>query len=142
MSQQNQQRNQRARNRLVMLARRFAADECGSLLSVEMILMATIVILGSIVGLASLRDSIVQEFGDAAAGMAELNQGYSFDEVRQSDQFDKMHFDFSISGSTYVDNTNFCEPDNTDPANQPPMCMTITASNIVDENQPVPDPTR
>ncbi len=120
---------------------RLATDECGSLLSVEMILLATIVIFGSIAGLASLRDSVVQEFGDAAAGMASLDHGYSFDEVSQTDQYDKMHFQFTVGGSNYVDNTNFCEPANVDPVNQPPMCMSITNTNIVDEDQRVPDPS-
>ena len=121
--------------------RQLAADECGSLLSVEMILVATIVVFGSIAGLASLRDSVVQEFGDAAAGMASLDHGYSFDAVSQSGRFDKMHFDFDVDGSNYVDNTNFCEPGIVDTVNQPPMCMSITTTNIVDEDQNVPDPS-
>ena len=42
-----------------------------------LILMATILGLGMIVGLVTLRDQIVQEFGDIGAGLESLDQSFS-----------------------------------------------------------------
>ncbi|MEW4456210.1 hypothetical protein AB1L30_26330 [Bremerella sp. JC817] len=52
-------------------------DERGFVNSTELILIATLAVLGLIVGLASLRDSVVQELGDSAAAVGQVNQSYS-----------------------------------------------------------------
>ena len=57
--------------------RRFWNDECGAALSIELILISTIVVIGMIVGLATFRDAVVQELGDAAMGIGVLNQTYA-----------------------------------------------------------------
>ena len=115
-------------------------DECGALLSIEMVLVATIVLLGTIAGLTSLRDSVVQEFGDVSAGLAELDHGYEFNDIFESNAIENMRYSFSISGSNYNDLPNFCEPANVDPTNAPPMCMLFSSAFVVDENQPVANP--
>ncbi|GAA4439340.1 hypothetical protein [Bremerella cremea] len=52
-------------------------DERGFVNSTELILIATLAVLGLIVGLAALRDSIVQELGDTASAVGEFNQSYA-----------------------------------------------------------------
>lgn len=50
----------------------------GFVVSAELILIATILVIGMIVGLTTVRDQIVQELGDVAVHFAALNQSYSF----------------------------------------------------------------
>jgi hypothetical protein len=93
--------------------------------SIEMVLLATIVLVGCIVGLSAYRDSIIQELGDASAAVSSLQQGYDYNEIVNRGTIDNMQFDFQIAGSSYVDNLNFCEPAIRDPSGQAPMCIEI-----------------
>lgn len=52
-------------------------DERGFVNSAELILVATLAVLGLIVGLATLRDSISFELGDTSAAVGALDQSYS-----------------------------------------------------------------
>ncbi len=52
-------------------------DERGFVNSMELILIATIAVIGLIVGLVAFRDSVVQELGDSASAVGELNQSYA-----------------------------------------------------------------
>ncbi len=54
------------------------SDEAGFIVSAELVLIATILVLGMIVGLVSVRDQVVQELGDIALAFAVVNQSYSF----------------------------------------------------------------
>jgi Flp pilus assembly pilin Flp len=59
------------------LMMRFWSDDFGALESIEFLLIATILILGLIVGLATLRNAIVTEFEELANAILALSQGYS-----------------------------------------------------------------
>lgn len=59
------------------MIKRFWQDDRGWVFSTELILISTVAILGAIVGLASYRDNLVQELGDAGAAINALNQSYS-----------------------------------------------------------------
>lgn len=61
--------------------RRLWRDEAGFVVSTELVLVATIVVIGLIVGLTSIRDQVVQELGDIAAMISQLNQSYSFSAI-------------------------------------------------------------
>lgn len=52
-------------------------DESGFLGSTDYILMATIVIIGAICGLATVRDAVVQGFGDLADAFAAVDQSFT-----------------------------------------------------------------
>jgi hypothetical protein len=60
---------------------RFWTEQDGAILSAEIMLVATILVLGMIVGLKSVRDSVVTELADVAQGMSNLNQSFSFSGV-------------------------------------------------------------
>ncbi len=47
-------------------------DDCGALIATEWILAATILVLGSITGLTSLRNAVLAPLHDFAAGMGQL----------------------------------------------------------------------
>lgn len=52
-------------------------DVRGEVNSASIILLTTILAVGAIVGLTTLRDQLVQEFGDFAAAITHLDQSYS-----------------------------------------------------------------
>ena len=54
------------------------ADEGGAVLSAELILIMTILVIGSIVGLKTLQTAIVTELADVAAAVSALDQSFSF----------------------------------------------------------------
>jgi len=57
----------------------FWRDERGEVTSVAVILIYTILGLGAIVGLVVVRNHLVQEFGDLAIALDQLDQSYSVD---------------------------------------------------------------
>ncbi len=58
------------------LIRRLHADECGAILSAELILILTLLVMGLVVGLSSLQGAIVSELTDVARAFGSLNQSY------------------------------------------------------------------
>lgn len=53
-------------------------DEAGAVLSAEIVLVATILVIGSIVGLKSVRDAVVGELADVAQAITNVDQSYSY----------------------------------------------------------------
>lgn len=99
-------------------------DEAGVMNSAELVLISTLLILGSIVGLATLRDQVVQEFGDLGMAVGQLNQSYSYDEVEVEITIDGIDYTFTAAGSSYADLADFCEE--APIAGQPPGCISVT----------------
>ena len=116
----------------------FLHDERGTILSIEMILTATLVVLGCIVGLTAFRDAMVQELGDVSAGMSGLNHSYTLTDVSLTTAIDNVRTTMNVSGSGYIDNLNDGEPAVSDPVALPPMCIDITAGMIIDEGMALP----
>ena len=52
-------------------------DDRGFVVSAEMILLAVIVVIGLVVGMASYRDALFQELSDTGSAIGEMNQSYS-----------------------------------------------------------------
>jgi hypothetical protein len=53
-------------------------DDRGALIASEFLFVATILVIGIIVGLASVRDAVVTELAEFANALLALSQGYSF----------------------------------------------------------------
>ncbi len=89
----------------------------------SMLIMLAVTVIGSIVGLATLRDHVVQQFGDAAVALDHLNQSYSFSFSRDGNGDGDFNDDgdFNVSGS-YLDDS----PNLRDRAGQPPGCMNLS----------------
>lgn len=85
------------------LLKNFWRDERGEVSAMSMLLLTAIVALGAIVGLATLRDQIVQEMGDLAIALENLDQS------------------FSSATATFVDPGPFP----TDPVGAAPACLNI-----------------
>ena len=56
---------------------RLWADERGALLSVEFLTISTVLVLGLVVGLTSLRNAITVEFEELSNALLALSQGFS-----------------------------------------------------------------
>jgi hypothetical protein len=62
----------------------FLRSEDGFLLSSEALLIGTITVIGLLVGLVTIRDSVVQELGDFGQAISLLDQGYTYTGVTDS----------------------------------------------------------
>jgi Flp pilus assembly pilin Flp len=60
------------------MAGRLWRDERGVIISAEMVLILTIVVLGVLVGLVQVRNAVVAELTDLGQAFSHLNQSYSF----------------------------------------------------------------
>ena len=76
-------------------------EEVGAIISAEIMLVASILVIGMVVGLSSLRDSVVTELADVAQALAQVNQSYSFGTIQG-------HHSFS-NGGAFIDLTDFCD---------------------------------
>ena len=56
-------------------------DESGFVVSTELILIATILVIGMIVGLTTLRDQVVTELSDVADAISALDQSYAYSDI-------------------------------------------------------------
>lgn len=95
-------------------------DEAAFVATTDLILISSILIIGTIVGLTTFRDQVVQELGDVSASVSALNQSYSYASVVIT--FGGQTF--SVAGSQFVDTTDDC--DTGDPSGAPAMCISLT----------------
>jgi len=76
-------------------------DEAGFVVSAELILIATVAVLGLLVGLAAVRDGIVSELSDVAGAFQDVNQSYSIDGV--------IGHNANTAGFDFLDTTDECD---------------------------------
>jgi Flp pilus assembly pilin Flp len=76
-------------------------DEAGFVVSSELVLIATVLVLGLIVGLTSLRNSVTGELADLAAAIGNISQSYSFSAITGHSS--------SVAGTSFADVADFCE---------------------------------
>jgi Flp pilus assembly pilin Flp len=76
-------------------------DEAGAIISAELVLIATILVIGVIVGLASLRDAVVTELADVGQAISQVNQSYEYTGILG-------HLNFT-AGSIFIDLPDFCD---------------------------------
>lgn len=76
-------------------------DESGFIVSIELILIATIMVIGLIVGMSAVRDAVISELSDVAGAVQDLHQGYTIYGVRGHSA--------STAGMDFVDYRDFCD---------------------------------
>ena len=86
------------------LFRRLWNDEGGAIVSTELVLVGSTLVAGMIVGMTSVRDQVVQELGDTAEAISEVNQSYSFTGVKSHNA--------STAGSDFEDQLDEGDADN------------------------------
>jgi hypothetical protein len=60
------------------LFRKLWAEEAGFIISAELVLVATIVVIGMIVGLVVVRNQVVEELVDVGQAIGSLSQSYAY----------------------------------------------------------------
>ena len=106
------------------MLKRLWNDETGSIVALEVILVGTILGIGIITGLASLRDAIITELADVGQAIANLDQSY---QVYGSDAHSSATAD-----SIYNDTRDFC--DDADPGGTNSRCLDICATPVTHED--------
>jgi len=112
-------------------ARSLWNDEAGFIVSIELILIATIAVLGLIVGLTAVRDAVVSELSDVAGAVQDLNQCYIY--------FGVTGHSAATCGSDYVDETDWCD-DAEDTAGVADNCILFDGAPADESESVVPVP--
>ncbi len=86
---------------MLVLLRTLWSDDRAFVVSSELVLIATIMVIGMVVGLATVRDQVVQELADVAAAASRTEQSFSFSGVTGHSS--------SIAGSAFDDVVDFCD---------------------------------
>ena len=100
-----------------MIAKKLWNDDKGFVVSIELILIATIAVIGLLTGLASVRDGVVSELSDVAGAVQDLNQSYSYNGV--------IGHAASTVGSDFQDALDFCDSAE-DISGEADNCITFT----------------
>ena len=89
-------------------------DEAGFIVSAELVLVATILVIGMIVGLSEIQHAVVQELNDVADAIGEVNQSYSYTgfSAAKSDQGDTLKS--FTRGSAFIDQGDDCDDNQCD----------------------------
>lgn len=107
------------------LVKRLWQDQTGFIVSAELVLISTVVVIGMLVGLVTIRDQVVQELGDLADALSEVDQSYSYSGITGHAS--------STAGTIFNDTHDYCEQDTgsdqqTGFAGEP-QCIDIDAIN-------------
>ena len=82
---------------------RLWADEAGFVVSSELVLIATVMVVGLLAGLTTVRDQVVQELADVADAVSEIDQSYSSTSITGHTS--------STAGSMFDDTEDDCDVD-------------------------------
>lgn len=84
-------------------------DEAGFIVSAELVLVATILVIGMIFGLSEVQHAVVQELGDVGDAIGEINQTYSYTGF-SAEKSDNVTKDKSYTvGSSFLDVGDDCD---------------------------------
>lgn len=78
-------------------------DDAGVIISAELVLILTIVVIGVIVGLVQIRDAVVIELHDLSRAFSSLNQSYGFSGMRGCLKWNGWGFTSWTAGTTFID---------------------------------------
>ena len=92
------------------MLRQILNDESGFIVSAELVLVATILVIGMIVGLSEVQHAVVQELNDVGDAIGSLNQSYSFSGFSARKSFGGNNGLKSFTnGSAFVDLGDDCD---------------------------------
>lgn len=101
-------------------------DEAGFVISAELVLVATLLVIGMIVGLTSLRNQVVQELVDVGQAIGFVSQGYSYMGVIKTNVA-------QTDPSAWDDVRDFCQV-TTQVAGSEPGGISVTLADVVYPN--------
>lgn len=86
---------------------RLLHDETGFVISAELVLVATILVIGLIVGLSEVQHAVVAELNDVADAIGSVNQSFSFSGFSKRDRGLWVHA--FTRGSFFFDAFDECD---------------------------------
>ena len=98
----------------------FWQDQHGFIVSSELIFVATLLVIGMVTGITTIRDQVLGELGDLADAVSEVDQSFSISGVEGHSS--------STAGVEFIDEEDFCEGDglsNDQSATNLPQCLNI-----------------
>ncbi len=87
--------------------RKLFNDEAGFVVSTELVLVLTIAVLGTVVGLTAVRDSLSQELVDLSDAFGSVNQSYNVVGISKAKAAGKAHA--AVGGFGFNDNLDDCD---------------------------------
>ena len=98
----------------------FLRDEAGYVVSAELVLIATILVLGLIVGLTEIQHAVVAELNDISDATGNVNQSYWYTGFSK-EKMGLQGFSAYTRGSSGLDQTDDCDDDQCDVACDVPV---------------------
>ena len=86
---------------------KLASDEHGFIISAELVLVMTIAVLGMVVGLAAVRDSVTHELNDLSHAFGAVNQSYSVTGLKKGRHYGEVHA--YVAGFGFNDTSDDCD---------------------------------
>ncbi len=86
---------------------KLANDDNGFVISAELVLVMTIAVLGMVVGLTAVRDSINEELNDVSHAFGAINQSYNYNGLKKNRCYGDIHA--FVAGSGFNDTTDDCD---------------------------------
>jgi len=103
---------------MMTVIKRLWSDQGGAVISIELVLVSSVVLLGLMVGLAALRDSVNNELADVGGAIDEITQSYTGNSIQGHSA--------AVSGSAFQDGFDFCDAAD-DAAGTTQGCITFVA---------------
>lgn len=89
------------KSKFANISARLLNDESGFIVTIELIMIATIMVIGLIVGMSTVRDAVLSEYSDVGGAVQDMHQGYQVNGVRGHSA--------STGGMDYIDFRDFCD---------------------------------
>jgi hypothetical protein len=102
------------------LTLRLLHDETGFIVSTELVLISTLLVIGLVVGLSEVQHSIVSELNDVAEAFGGVNQSFKFSGF-SSFKKEGHGVKAIIAGSSFRDSRDECDNNECDLDCLPPM---------------------
>jgi Flp pilus assembly pilin Flp len=91
------------------MLRRFWKDESGFLVSAELVLLATICVIGLLVGMCEIQWAVVGELNDVGDAIGALNQSFLFTGFTALKDQGGTGFKSQVFGSIFIDTVEECD---------------------------------
>lgn len=89
---------------MTLLAHQLFHDEAGFIVSAELVLVSTILVIGMVVGLSEVANGVNQELEDVGSAFGSINQSYCFSGFTGHKGWD--------AGSSFNDQADYCDGEN------------------------------
>ena len=107
------------------MLRNLMNDEAGFVISAELVLIFTLTFCAVAVGMAVIRDALVQEMGDIAEAIGALDQSYNYRAINAS--LENVGNHATCAGSGFNDQEDDCD------------CKGITLTEVNGKDDPSPN---